>query len=175
MIIDRNKVKQKLIEKKLSESTEIVEAVEPQDAALIKQLTAVLADTMVFYFKAHSFHWNVEGINFAEHHEFFSKVYTTAFERLDPLAEYIRQFGDYAPSSLSQLINAADLKELNSKPDDVKAMFNTLKADNQIILVGLKAARRAAEASGYSDLANFLDEMIAESRKLNWMLESFLK
>lgn len=164
---NKDKIKRKLMEKALSEAHE--------DASLVTQLNKVLADTMVFYFKAHSFHWNVEGPNFNDYHAFLSTVYTASFANLDPLAEYIRQLDQYAPNSLSQLVNTSNLSELTAKPGTPSEMFRILKADNQSIMTGLQAARNAADSGGYTDIANFLDDLISASRKLNWMLESLLK
>jgi starvation-inducible DNA-binding protein len=166
-MIDKSAIKKKLIERKMNEAVE--------DAALVTQLNKVLADTMIFYFKAHSFHWNVEGPNFNDYHAFFATVYTQTFANLDPLAEYVRQLGQYAPSSLGQLINTANLVELNGKPSGPTAMFSALKADNDNIMIGLGVCRRTAEQGGFSDIANFLDEMISAHRKLGWMLDSLLK
>lgn len=159
------------LKKKIKESM-IVEA---PDSSLVTQLNKIMADSMLFYFKAHSFHWNVEGPNFNDYHAFFSTVYTQAFESVDPIAEFIRQLGSYAPNSLGQLINTANLKELNSKPGDAMEMFRALKADNDNIMVGLKAGRSTADAGGYTDIANFLDDLIGKHRKLDWMLTSLLK
>lgn len=167
MIIDKNKIKKVLSEKKLMEA--------PEDMALVTQLNKVLADTFIFYFKAHSFHWNVEGPNFNDYHAFFSTVYTQTFENIDPLAEYIRMLGSYAPNSLGQLINTANLQEIGSKPGTPSEMFRILKADSISIMTGLVSCRKAAEATGHTDIANFLDEMISAQRKLGWMLDSLLK
>lgn len=160
------------LKKKIKESM-VVEAQE--DASLVTQLNKIMADSMVFYFKAHSFHWNVEGPNFNDYHAFFSTVYTQAFESVDPIAEYIRQLGSYAPNSLSQLINTSNLTELTSKPSTAMDMFSILKADNQTIMTGLEAARKTSDAGGYTDISNFLDDLMGSHRKLGWMLDSLLK
>lgn len=167
-MIDKNKLKKKIMEqRKMNEA--------PEDMALITQLNKIMADTFLFYFKAHSFHWNVEGPAFISYHDFFSTVYTQTFANIDPLAEYIRMLGAYAPTSLGQLISTANLTELTGKPADAMAMFRVLKADNENIMATLKAGRKTADNDGYTDIANFLDEMITAQRKLSWMLESLLK
>ena len=38
---------------------------------LIEVMKKVLADTFALYLKAHNYHWNVEGPNFPQYHEFF--------------------------------------------------------------------------------------------------------
>ena len=91
------------------------EAVEvaKQDAhkELDHQLTKVLANGYMFYFKTHAFHWNIEGANFPQYHEFLEKIYTTVYEKLDATAEQIRAIGAYTPTSLAQLIAESNVKE----------------------------------------------------------------
>ena len=62
----------------------------PAPNMLADTLTKVLADTVVFYFKAHSFHWNVTGSNFPQYHEFLGNVYEQVYGNVDRLAEEIR-------------------------------------------------------------------------------------
>ena len=42
---------------------------------LIEQMKVTLASTFTFYLKAHAFHWNVEGSNFPQYHEFFGDIW----------------------------------------------------------------------------------------------------
>ena len=49
-------------------------------SALLKKL---LANMFLMYFKAHSYHWNVEGPNFAQYHAFFGDLYTTLHGNFD--------------------------------------------------------------------------------------------
>ena len=47
----------------------------------------VLADTFALYLKAHNYHWNVEGSNFPQYHEFFGNLYKELHDAVDPIAE----------------------------------------------------------------------------------------
>ena len=42
---------------------------------LVNRMKVVLATTFALYLKAHNFHWNVEGPNFPQYHEFFGNLY----------------------------------------------------------------------------------------------------
>ena len=46
---------------------------------LIQQLKVILGTNFALYFKAHGFHWNVEGVNFQQYHDFFAELYTSIF------------------------------------------------------------------------------------------------
>ena len=67
---------------------------------LISALRRALADSFVLYFKAHAYHWNVEGINFPQYHDFFAELYQEIHAAIDPMAEQIRTLDAYAPRAL---------------------------------------------------------------------------
>ena len=158
---------------KLVEQAEnmIAEAAEP---ALIDALNKVFADAFVFYFKAHSFHWNVVGKDFAEYHDFFGKVYEGVFNNIDRLAEQIRSLGAPAPMNLASLIANASLSE-NKDSLSALEMVASLKADNMRILAGLLACQKMAEAADEVGLANFLQDLFDGHKKFGWMFDSILK
>jgi len=141
---------------------------------LVSQLRQVMADNFVFYFKAHSFHWNVEGPNFPQYHEFLEGVYTNAFAAVDRIAEEIRALGEYAPMSLNELINTSSLME-NTSQRNAMSMFSILSDDNQNILGGLLATQKMAEAANQVGLANYLQDLYDSHKKLAWMLSAIQK
>ena len=146
----------------------------PAPDMLADTLTKVLADTVVFYFKAHSFHWNVVGSNFPQYHEFLGDVYAQVYGNVDRIAEEIRALGVMAPKNLSSLIAVSNLTE-NREDLDAMGMFAALAADNQKILGGLLGCQKMAEASNQVGLANYLQDLFDAHKKLAWMLSSILK
>lgn len=146
----------------------------PAPDMLAETLTKVLADTVVFYFKAHSFHWNVTGNNFPQYHEFLGDIYQQVYGNVDRLAEEIRALGSMAPKNLSSLIAVSNLTE-NRDDLDAMGMFSALAADNQRILGGLLACQKMAEAVNQVGLANYLQDLFDAHKKLAWMLAATLK
>lgn len=142
---------------------------------LAAALKGVLADAFVFYFKAQTFHWNVEGANFPQYHEFFSTVYTTAYGSIDKLAEEIRALGVYAPHSLADLLSATSLSEGTAAAKPAKLMLSELASDNAKIIGGLMSAYSVAEAAKEIGLSNFLQDLIDGHKKLGWMIASTAK
>ena len=151
-----------------------VVALAPAPEMLADAVKKVLADNIVFYFKAHSFHWNVTGSNFPQYHEFFGNVYEQVYGNVDRIAEEIRALGVMAPKNLASLIAASNLTE-NTEDLDATAMFNALSADNQKILAGLLACQKMAEAVNQVGLANYLQDLFDAHKKLAWMLSATLK
>jgi starvation-inducible DNA-binding protein len=146
----------------------------PAPNMLADTLTKVLADTIVFYFKAHTFHWNVTGSNFPQYHEFLGNVYEQVYGNVDRLAEEIRALGVMAPKNLSSLIAVSNLTENRDELDAI-GMFASLAADNQKILGGLLGCQKMAEAANQVGLANYLQDLFDAHKKLAWMLSSILK
>lgn len=147
---------------------------EEAEPALIDALNKVFADAFVFYFKAHSFHWNVTGKDFSEYHAFFATVYEGVFANLDRLAEEIRSLDAKAPMNLGTLIGNASISE-NKNDLDAVGMVGALASDNMKILAGLLACQKMAEAANEVGLANFLQDLFDSHKKFGWMFNSILK
>jgi starvation-inducible DNA-binding protein len=137
-------------------------------------LKTYLASTFSYYLKAHYFHWNVEGPDFGELHEFFSNIYEDSYSAVDPIAEYIRTTEEYAPGSLSRFL------ELTQVPDQTKVprarlMLEELLADTQIMINLSRQVFEASAAEGREDIANFAAERQSQHGKYQWQLKSYLK
>ena len=141
---------------------------------LIEAMKQALANTFVLYFQAHSAHWNVEGQDFKQYHDFYSDLYTELHVAIDDLAEHMRALDVMAPKSLSEmLMNASiDPRFISTNPRD---LTQDLKTGNDVCLVSLMLAFKAAEAAGEVGVADFLTQRIDTHQKHGWMLRSSLK
>ena len=86
---------------------------------LADALKTLLASNFAYYLKAQGFHWNVEGPDFAQLHEFFADVYEDAYSAVDKIAEYIRTLEEYAPNSFERF------QELSQIPDRKSTRLNS--------------------------------------------------
>ena len=143
--------------------------------ALQNQMKKVLANGYVFYYKAHAFHWNIEGGNFPQYHEFLEKIYTTVYEKLDATAEQIRAIGGYAPGSLTGLIRVSSVKESEVMTLVPESMFNELSVDNDLLIADMVTAYKLAEKAEELGLSNYLQDRINDHKKLGWMIASTIK
>ena len=141
---------------------------------LVDNMKSLLASSFSLYLKATNFHWNVEGPDFPEYHEFLGDFYAEIYETIDPIAEYIRALDSYAPASLSKFQELTFIKDqtLQLLPVD---MFTELLSDSNIVLEFLKATFDVAIAENQQGVANFLAERIDAMQKHNWMIRSILK
>ena len=141
---------------------------------LIQEMKVSLATTFAFYLKAHGFHWNVEGPNFPQYHEFLGDLYEEVFGAVDPIAEHLRTLGAYAPASFLRY------KELSLVSDEVNipaamSMMKKLTDDNATIIEQLTKTQALAETNKKMGLANFLQDRIDAHEKHGWMLRSITK
>jgi starvation-inducible DNA-binding protein len=141
---------------------------------LIVAVKKVLADTFVMYYKAHSYHWNVEGSNFPQYHSFLNDLYEEIFAAVDDIAEHIRQIDGYAPTSLPELKSYSMISE-DEDVVSAMSMMNRLLDANNLVLASLMMAYQAAEQATEIGLSNFLQDRVAAHQKHGWMLKSITK
>jgi starvation-inducible DNA-binding protein len=141
---------------------------------LIEQMKVSLASTFAFYLKAHGFHWNVEGANFPQYHEFLGDLWEETFGAVDPIAEHLRTLKSFAPASFARYTDLSIIKdELNIPP--AMSMMTKLLADNQALIDQLTTTQSLAEQNKKMGLANFLQDRIDAHEKHGWMLRSITK
>ena len=141
---------------------------------LIEQMKVILGTTFGLYFKAHSYHWNIEGPDFAQYHDFLGNFYTAVFANVDPIAEHLRALDSYAPVALSRMLELSDVEETDIIPPAL-TMLSNLKNDNERYMVHLRAGIAAAEAANEPAVGNFLQDILDQHQKQGWMLRSFTK
>ena len=141
---------------------------------LIQEMKVSLASTFSFYLKAHGFHWNVEGPNFPQYHEFLGGLWEEAFGAIDPLAEHLRTLGAYAPASFLRYKELSIVKDEINIPAPI-AMMTKLTADNATLIEQLTKTQAIAEKNKKMGLANFLQDRIDAHEKHGWMLRSITK
>jgi starvation-inducible DNA-binding protein len=130
----------------------------------------VLANTFAMYFKAHGHHWNVEGKDFSQMHDFFSGIYEELFAAVDQIAEQIRALDDYVPYNMTELTSMTTVKESNIFGVDVAGMLADLIDANGSVIEALNSAHKLAEAEGNRGLVNHIEGRLDVHAKHGWML-----
>lgn len=137
-------------------------------------LRKLISEAYILYFKAHSFHWNVEGSDFAQYHKFLGDFYEEVFESIDMYAELIRTTDQYAPTSLKRLVSMSDIEESDTIPD-ASTMLRTVKSDNDQFLASLVSAYDEAEKASEFGISNYIQDRIQAHEKHAWMLRAITK
>jgi starvation-inducible DNA-binding protein len=133
-----------------------------------------LADTYAIYLKTQNYHWNVEGFNFAQYHEFFGSMYAELGDAIDPMAEEIRTLDTYAPASFTRFLELTDIEDEMTVPDTME-MCRRLLEDNAKVLNTLDYCFKMAETLNKQGLVDFIAGRIDAHEKHGWMLRSILK
>lgn len=141
---------------------------------LIIQTTCVLACHFVLYYKASSFHWNVEGVSFVSLHALFKNIYEDMNENVDVLGEKIRYIKGYPPNHLMDLLAASKISTHRSSPNATE-MVAELEQDMQTLHNCLMNAFAEAEKVNDQALMNYFAERMDAAMKWAWQLRAFNK
>lgn len=141
---------------------------------LADSLKVLLANTFAFRIKAQNYHWNVTGQDFVQYHNFLGDLYTSADSNIDTIAEHIRGLDAYAPGSFSRFLELSTIKDETSIPPALE-MINRLSSDCIELHKSMTTARDIAEAEKQRGVVNFLEGLIDDNEKTQWMLKSIIK
>ena len=138
-------------------------------------IKVLLANATVMYYKAHQFHWNVEGILFTQYHEFFGDLYADVYGSIDPTAELLRKLDDYAPVSLDELFKYKTLKEETTRVELLSDILASLIKANDEVLISLNKVFDLATQNKQQGIANFIADRIDTHQKHGWFLRASAK
>ena len=138
-------------------------------------LKVLLANQTFMYFKAHTFHWNVEGINFSQYHDFFGDLYLDIYGSIDPTAEQIRALNEYAPISMSELYHYKTVEECEERVELIAEMLSLLIIDNNKVIENLNKVFELATKENKQGLADFAAARLDIHSKHGWMLRASQK
>ena len=141
---------------------------------LIEQMKIILGTNFGLYFKAHAFHWNVEGPNFAEYHGFLGTFYEAVFDQTDSIAEHIRALNSYAPTTLARMSELSKIVFNIAIPAPI-VMMSELAQDNDKYIMELRTGIALADAADEPAVGNFSQDILDAHQKHGWMLKSFTR
>lgn len=144
-------------------------------SAIIKILSAHLADQHVLYVKMRNFHWNVTGPRFNDLHRFLEEIYTTQATVIDDTAERIRALGGAAPGSMKEFLALTRLSETAGKEVHAETVIKALVNDHETIIRALRTdIEKVDDKLGDAGTADFLTSIMEGVEKTAWMLRAFL-
>jgi starvation-inducible DNA-binding protein len=141
---------------------------------LADNLKTLLASVYGFSIKAQYFHWNVEGDNFPQYHEFFGELYEEVYSAVDKIAEYIRTLDVYSPGSFTRFQELSIIQDQLKVPR-AELMFEELYSNNEQLIGLLNECFTSATEENKQGIANFIAERLDAHEKHQWMIRSILK
>lgn len=142
---------------------------------LVASLRVALANTFVMYFKVHQFHWNVEGIEFPQYHEFFNELYDDIYGAVDPMAENLRKLDAYAPRTLEEMWNHKTVTEASADMILLKDVLSDIEKTNQEVIASLNKVFSLGMKANKQGLCNFIADRLDTHEKHGWMLRASMK
>jgi starvation-inducible DNA-binding protein len=141
---------------------------------LSDNLKVLLASTQSFAIKTQNFHWNVEGSNFPQYHDFFNTLYEDINATIDPIAEYIRILGFYTPGSLTRYAELSIIEDQIKIPR-AQLMFAESLQDCEKMLELVTAMFDEAASENQHGIENYMAELQDLYGKKAWFIRSTLK
>lgn len=148
--------------------------VEKDVDAVVSSLRVLLANTISFYLRAHGFHWNVKGPDFAQYHRLFGDIYEDVYESVDDIAENILKLNGMAPFRLPELMalrSIVDQSVATPLPSDMTA---DLLNGNDAMLLSLRSTFEVATVANEQGIADFVAGRIDQHQKWGWQLRASL-
>ncbi len=129
----------------------------------------LLADNIALKFKSQGYHWNVEGDDFKQYHDFFGEIYDDYEDATDTYAEWLRMLQTYAPYRLTDFFDMATISE-PVLVGDPQPMLVDLYDSIEKHIEDLKEAGSLANQARENGLMDFLAARQTASQKFCWML-----
>lgn len=140
----------------------------------VRALKQGLSDSFTMYFMAHAYHWNVEGTDFSEYHDFFTKIYEEIYGSIDAWAENIRKLGAMAPYTLAEIGMPSNIKEEYPSSDPVEMCMALYRA-NEVVIESISRAHKAAEDIDEQGIIDFLAGRDDAHKMWRWQLNVITK
>ncbi len=141
---------------------------------LADNLKVLLASTQSFAIKSQNFHWNIEGSDFPQYHEFYDTLYGDVSGTIDRIAEYITILGHYTPGSLQRYSELTIIEDQVRIPRAELMFMETLNDIERMLNVVVPMFDEATEER-QQGIANFLAELQDLYGKKAWFIRSILK
>ena len=141
---------------------------------LADNLKVLLASTQSFAIKSQNFHWNVEGSDFPQYHEFFDTLYGDVSGTIDRIAEYVRILGHYTPGSLTRYAELSIIQDQTKIPR-AQLMFAESLQDCETMLQLVTTMFDEAANEKQHGIENYMAELQDLYGKKAWFIRSILK
>jgi starvation-inducible DNA-binding protein len=141
---------------------------------LSDSLKTLLASTQSFAIKSQNFHWNVEGSDFPQYHQFFDTLYGDVAGTIDQIAEYVRILGAYTPGSLTRYAELSVIQDQTKIPR-AELMFQESLQDCETMIHLVVEMFDQATQERQQGIANYMAELQDLYAKKAWFIRSILK
>jgi len=139
-------------------------------------LSKALGTAVTLSYKVKKYHWNVTGENFQQLHELFDEQYNAFQVIVDDLAEYIRQYGQMSPGTLTEFLELSIIGEQPGNNPSALTMVENLVEDYEKFIRFVREESQTA-VDKYNDVQveDLFVGFTHEIQKMSWFLRAHLE
>ena len=142
---------------------------------LEQQILQTFSSQFVCYYKAHNFHWNIQGPNFYSNHKLMKHIYKDLFKENDTLAEIIRTLEIEVPTTLGAVIQMSEVIDTEVFDDqDGDEYLMSLKDDLETLCKAFQELEQVSDDLEHSQIQNYAQDRIKSIEKFIWQIRSTL-
>lgn len=138
----------------------------------MKNIQIYLSNLLVLNVKLHNLHWNVEGKQFVQLHEFTEKLYEAMFEEYDAVAELLKMRSISPAARMEDYLKLTTIKEVESRKFTQDEVLDIVESDLTQMYELAKEIRNEADAEGDFVIVMSFEEQIAHYQKNLWFLKA---
>lgn len=139
-----------------------------------KNLQTYLSNLAVLNAKLHNLHWNVEGKQFMQVHEFTEKLYEDAFEKMDEIAEVLKMKEIIPLVKMNDYVKNATIKELPGKSFNCEEALKIVTGDLKEMKDLTTTIREEADSDDDFEVVAIVEEHVAFYSQKLWFLRAML-
>lgn len=139
-----------------------------------KKMQKYLSSLAVINAKLHNIHWNVEGKEFVQVHEFTEKLYDDFFEKMDMVAEMMKMKEETPLVKMEDYVKNSVVKELSAKSFGTEEALKIVEDDLKKMKELAVEIRSEADADGDFEVVAEMEDHVADYSKNLWFLRSIL-
>ncbi len=136
------------------------------------KMNEYLANLAVLNVKFHNLHWNVEGKQFVQLHEFTEAMYDSFFEQFDEVAELMKMRGIYPLATLTDYLKATTIDELASKKFSADELLTIVKNDLNVMKDCAVNIRNDADENNDFVVVAAFEGYVASFQKNLWFIDA---
>jgi starvation-inducible DNA-binding protein len=142
---------------------------------LEQQILQTFSSQFVCYYKAHNFHWNIQGPNFYSNHKLLKHIYKDLFKENDNLAEIIRTLDIEIPVTLGTIISLSEVVDTDVYDDqDGDEYLTNLRDDLMVLTQAFQELEQVTDDLAHSQIQNYCQDRIKSIERFIWMIKSTL-
>lgn len=139
--------------------------------SIAKRLTSVLGDSYRLMANTQILHWNVQGPLFFSVHNLTEEQYESFFTSVDELAERIRALGMPAPRTMTEMVNASTISDIDGSAT-LEEQIGELIGFNEKLAASMRDIVAIAEKAQDVKTADLMTEKIGILEENAWMLRA---